>query len=494
MDDFKPKPIVLKTLTGLHESASLKAVRAALDKLLNLPSLEARRQGSSNGSKVSKTTRFAVPEDKRSPKASAHFSIPIASVASTDSPGLFVIPMNPIRMQVSTEDGNNKPLFSIPANPSTASATSLFSLGGSRSSLSTSNYEPQVKSDNAKKGALFSIPKIDTSDYDVPKTSLFSIPVNPSSVTQESSKKPAALFSIPVNPSSTTGETQGWSSTKPTALFSIPANPSTATTGSQQGSAKKAAPLFSLPVIATTADETKAAPMFSIPVNPATHEQTQGNPSIPVPLFSIPINPTSARETKQWNANNPEPLFSIPIIPNSADETKQGNASDPDALFPLSLPKPIRPETIPESESKKRPLFSLSNHIDGMDNGANKKPAVVSISPADRNPALFSFSTNSGNPEPGANASGSISLNPSAAPTGSGNKAALSATSGRIVEPSENCKQQGSRPSHFELPRKSSGSEGRGLNQDNGSDPDTEPKVKDAIRPLFDINGSKENT
>ena len=109
MDDFKPKPIVLKTLTGLHESPRLAAVRAKLDNVMNLPSLEVKKSlspeiftipAAPRGNNGDKSPLFAIPGPK---------DVVNESRADDKSAPLFAVPRRPSQL------GNcNPPLFSIP--------------------------------------------------------------------------------------------------------------------------------------------------------------------------------------------------------------------------------------------------------------------------------------------------------------------------------------------------------------------------------------------
>lgn len=184
MDDFKPKPIMLKTLTGLHESQAIGEVRSNLDNLLNFPSFDIVSLGG------------VEPKSK-----SVVFDFPAASGDRMSSPEI-----------------KSPPLFATVKNSSSSGETmqekrklALFSISTNLSS----------QSDPKTTGALFSIPAgLREKEGMVKNAASFAAERNPTSEGKEDNvaREPSSLFPIPTPAASWGGESK-----KP-ALFSIATN------------------------------------------------------------------------------------------------------------------------------------------------------------------------------------------------------------------------------------------------------------------------------
>ena len=394
MDDFKPKPIVLKTLKGLHESLNLKAVRSKLDNLLNLPSLMVQEHDPVDTSRLSekanemvrniglpkngtsapppKAPLFAIPAKKLPSKNSALFSIATKLVENETKKAAL------LSTSVDSEQKKVKkpPLFSIATNLTEMEAkkTALFSI-----STNLTQEEP-------RKPALFSIPSGTAAGGAVKgeseKGALFAIPAD---------RKPGALFSVAkTTTSKQDGEAQR--ETKNPALFSIAPN----LTSPEAGQTKKQPALFALPSNANEKSEAKPAPLFALP-DSTSDSASDKNKKNPGALFAISTTSTQRDSAMPGISNAPlfaisgtstksemkrAPLFSIPSsssVHKSAGESKSTEPAAKPALFEL-------PGTAGKNETeKKAPLLSIPPTSLGKGDIEGTKLAQSSTKPA----ALF---------------------------------------------------------------------------------------------------------
>ena len=349
MNDFKPKPIVLKTLNELHESPNLRAVRSKLDNLLNLPSLMVKEQDPVDTSHLSveateMVRKIGSPKNgtlASSPKAPL-FTIPAKKMPSKNS-ALFSIATNLV------DDESKKPaLFSTAADPEQQRAknSALFSIATNLQEMEAKkpalfSIATNLTHEEPKKPALFSIPSGTAAgagmDDKSEKNALSAIPA---------SRKPGALFSIAkTTPSKHDGEAK-----KP-ALFSVAPNLTSPEAKGDEGQTKKQPALFALPSNANEKKEAKSVPLFPLPNN-TSDSASDKNKKIPGALFAIPTTSFQGDSTRQGakaplfaipatsmkKESNITPLFSIPSsspVQKGAEESKSTEPAAKPALFEL---------------------------------------------------------------------------------------------------------------------------------------------------------------
>jgi len=313
MDDFKPKPIVLKTLKELHESPNLRAVRSKLDGLMSLPSMELKQkidsvENSHLSSNVSGMKRLGVTSNENGTGASTQSS-PLFSI----SPKKRVTPKNSALFSIATKlvESETKQIASnLTKNDNRGDSKMVDNIFSISMQDDQNKFEANGQKTEGKQPALCSVePNTATNtaagSSKQEATPLFSLAGNLSRTT-ESNPKP--LFAISSNTASEPDRQKRYAEPdkegrKDSPLIALPSEktanaskpPTIPGSGSGQNEAKGAAPLFDTSPgpgksgtkeMASGRSNAKTAALFEIYGNSSSTSQPSSKASAKRPALS----------------------------------------------------------------------------------------------------------------------------------------------------------------------------------------------------------------